>query len=61
MMIIENEFAVPARITATRLENCLTPLRFVEREGEKILQAPWKNLTTHEITWRDVPLEKEIV
>lgn len=32
-------------------------LRFIERDGKKILQQIWASQTRHE--WRDVPLEVE--
>ena len=35
------------------------PLRFIEREGKKILQSPWVCMESGEIEWKDVPLEVE--
>lgn len=34
------------------------PLRFVEREGKRILQSPWVS-DEGEVIWKDIPLEKE--
>lgn len=37
-------------------------LRFVERDGKRILQQKWfvSTLTSHESEWRDIPLESEV-
>ena len=37
--------------------NC--PLRFIVRDGKRILQAPWSYLENGEVKWVDVPLEIE--
>lgn len=36
------------------------PLRFVMRDGKRILQSPHRCLETREIEWRDVPLVEEV-
>lgn len=35
------------------------PLRFVMRDGKRILQHPLRCLETREIVWQDVPLVEE--
>ena len=32
------------------------PLRFIERDGKKILQSPWMDMETGEVEWKDVEL-----
>ncbi len=36
------------------------PLRFVMRDGQRILQSPHMCVETGEIEWRDVPLVEEV-
>lgn len=38
---------------------CLVPLRFIERDGKRILQHPYVCDETQEVEWRDVPLVPE--
>jgi hypothetical protein len=38
----------------------ICPLRFIVRDGKKILQSPHQCLETLEIEWRDVPLMEEV-
>jgi hypothetical protein len=36
------------------------PLRFVMRDGKRILQHPQRCLETREVVWQDVPLVEEV-
>ena len=36
------------------------PLRFVMRDGKRILQHPLRCLETQEVVWQDVPLAEEV-
>lgn len=47
-------------LTTFKTMRCLTPLRFVEREGKRILQHPYECLETKEIEWVDVQLVEEV-
>jgi hypothetical protein len=57
---MEEEVVVPLASTSELVPKTIMPtasLRFVERDGKRILQQAWQ--TGYEFEWRDVPLETE--
>lgn len=60
---MKNEYVISGSIVATDIwsETALPEVRFVVRDGEKILQQKWFKETTdkREFDWRDVPTENE--